>query len=362
MLLVGPAAAAEYPNCNERSDPDQAIADCSRWIEDVSQPSWAGHVLRGLAWQRKGDLARALADFDRAVEIDPGREDAWRSRGRAHLYNHDYDRAIHDLDRALRLKPQEERSYYLRGDAWREKGDHDKAIADYDAALRLNPQDAETLRYRGTQWTMKGDHDKAIADYDAALRLNPQDAETLRCRGDAWRRKGDPVRALADFDRAVAATPEGDSTSLSARGRLHLAAGRPAAAAADFAAAAAIKPDPYTAIWRYLAAARSDKQAAAVALRAGQAPGVRRDWPDPVIGFLIGDLTAQGLYAAARDPDARKATERRCEASYFQAQAYQLSGEGARARPLLEAAVKICPRSFFQYTEAMLELRRLAGR
>ena len=47
----------------------------------------------------------------------------------------DYDRAIADYNKALELDPKDATAYNNRGYAYRQKGDYDKAIADYDKAL-----------------------------------------------------------------------------------------------------------------------------------------------------------------------------------------------------------------------------------
>ncbi|CAN5364825.1 hypothetical protein BH10PSE10_BH10PSE10_05060 [soil metagenome] len=68
-------------------------------------------LTRGDDFSLKGDLDRAIADFDAALKVDPAFADALNSRGAA----------------------------------WRAKGDRRRALADFDAAIRLKP-DFETAR------------------------------------------------------------------------------------------------------------------------------------------------------------------------------------------------------------------------
>ena len=49
-------------------------------------------------------------------------------------------RAIADYDRAIQLNPAFADAYNNRGAAFRGKGDLDRAIADYQAALRIDPR------------------------------------------------------------------------------------------------------------------------------------------------------------------------------------------------------------------------------
>ena len=64
---------------------------------------------RGLAWQTKGDLDRAISDFTEAIQLEPkGKFDfkgvyAYANRGRARFYQGDYLAAVADLSTAAEL-------------------------------------------------------------------------------------------------------------------------------------------------------------------------------------------------------------------------------------------------------------------
>ena len=62
------------------------------------------------------------------------------NRGDSYQFKNDLDRAIADYDRALQLNPGFFLALNNRGSAYAEKGDLDRSIADYEAALRINPQ------------------------------------------------------------------------------------------------------------------------------------------------------------------------------------------------------------------------------
>jgi TPR repeat len=64
------------------------------------------HVDRGAIYQAEGDLDRAIADYDEAIEIDPNYANAFLTRANAYRGKHDLERAKQDLEVALRLDPQ----------------------------------------------------------------------------------------------------------------------------------------------------------------------------------------------------------------------------------------------------------------
>lgn len=67
------------------------------------------------------------------------------ARGDGHKSRGDIDRAIVDYDAALKADPKLADAHHNRGLAWRAKGDRRRALADFDAALRLRP-DFESAR------------------------------------------------------------------------------------------------------------------------------------------------------------------------------------------------------------------------
>ena len=68
------------------------------------------------------------------------------NRGYAYNETGDYDKAIADCDKAIELDPEDATAYRSRGDAYEEKGDYDKAIKDYDMVLQLIRKISELMR------------------------------------------------------------------------------------------------------------------------------------------------------------------------------------------------------------------------
>src|SRR5258708_4055212 len=80
-----PAAAQDAAACYFRlSSNDGIIAACSRMVDSGAYHG-RGLVLalgnRGLAFWAKGDLDHAVADFERAGQLDPTYRDAFASLG-----------------------------------------------------------------------------------------------------------------------------------------------------------------------------------------------------------------------------------------------------------------------------------------
>jgi len=123
-------------------------------------------------------------------------------KGYGYFTQSQWDQAIAEYSRAIEMDPKLAAAYNYRGSAYGEKGDYDKAIADLNMAIELAPALAENYRNRGIAFGKKGDYDKAIADFTTGIGLDPKDARAYYNRGAAYDKKGEKTKADADFAKA----------------------------------------------------------------------------------------------------------------------------------------------------------------
>jgi tetratricopeptide (TPR) repeat protein len=133
----------ERADCvNLQIHPDRRIVSCTRIIESaavVDRHTLAvAHHGRAVAYVHKHDFARALADFDDAVRLEPNNSGNHQNRGNLYDLMGDYDKAIADYNESIRLGPRPS-VYFDRGLARERHGDLEGAIADYLESARLNP-------------------------------------------------------------------------------------------------------------------------------------------------------------------------------------------------------------------------------
>ncbi|MFL6504906.1 MAG: tetratricopeptide repeat protein [Candidatus Udaeobacter sp.] len=122
----------------KNNDVDGAIADFNRAAELNPQDD-APYYNRAQARQLKNDKAGAIADYTKAIELGSTNPAAYNNRGNARAENKDRDGAIADYTRAIELKPDYARAYYNRAMLKKEKGDAAGADADFKRAQKLNP-------------------------------------------------------------------------------------------------------------------------------------------------------------------------------------------------------------------------------
>jgi len=85
----------------------------------------------------------------------------------------DLDGAIADYDKAIRLNPEYGAAYSGRARTRYRKGDLDGTITDYNEALRRNPRDAAALTSLAIAYKRRGHLDQALAALRRSLAVDP---------------------------------------------------------------------------------------------------------------------------------------------------------------------------------------------
>ena len=92
---------------SSNGDKAGAIADYTRAIT-LDPKNVNAYNNRGTEKQNAGDIAGALADFSRAIEINPLEPDPYYNRGTIYFLKHDWKKALSDLRRHDELNEEDE--------------------------------------------------------------------------------------------------------------------------------------------------------------------------------------------------------------------------------------------------------------
>ena len=93
------------------------------------------------------------------------------NQGAAFAEKGQYDRAIAYFNKAIEINPKLAEAYYNRGLVYKEKGQYDKAISDFTKAIEINPRHADAYYSRGVVYYYKKDYEKALDDFYKAQKL-----------------------------------------------------------------------------------------------------------------------------------------------------------------------------------------------
>ena len=136
-------ALDQWTTCSDTAGPsrDPQIAACTAVIRSRHPELAVAYYNRGHAYAEKSQPVRALADFERALELKPNYAEALLGRGEILAQKGKWRQAVWDYDRAIRLKPGFADAYVDRAIAFDTQHEYRRAIADFDQALRLRPND-----------------------------------------------------------------------------------------------------------------------------------------------------------------------------------------------------------------------------
>ena len=265
-------------NTSSRPDPAASGAE-SAASGPGDTPTADEYARRGAASLARQDTQSALADLDRACELEPGNGAFFAMRARVHAQRKDADSTLRDLDTALRLDPGLADARMERASLRHFKGQRDAALQDLStldgalppqsqirfamARLYENLEMPAAALAQWNQWMAAHRHDtalehaydgrcrmraelgieldKALDDCAEAVDADPKNPSHLDSRAWVWMRLDKLAKAKADFDRSLAIRPD-SADALYGRGLVQLRLGETAQAQADLAAARRITP------------------------------------------------------------------------------------------------------------------------
>jgi tetratricopeptide (TPR) repeat protein len=195
-------------------DGQEILIAANSLLEELIQKSTFPRALLAPIYSRRGntylsfkDYQQAIADFDRALELDPNFAFAYRNRGWAYYWLKEYQRAFADFNHTLELDPNDPYAYYRRGWAYARLKDYQQAIADFDRALELEPNFSWAHCGRGWAYYDQKDYQRALVDFNRALELDPNYTFASNGRGWVYYNLKAYQQALVDFNHVLELDP-----------------------------------------------------------------------------------------------------------------------------------------------------------
>ena len=122
----------------------------------------------GLEKYEQGDYLGAIADYSKAIEINPQDANAYSNRGVSKSDLKDYQGAISDYGKAIQIDPKNTEAYYNSGNAKYTLKGYREAIDYYSSAIAINPKYAIAYSARGISKELIADLKGACRDWRKA--------------------------------------------------------------------------------------------------------------------------------------------------------------------------------------------------
>lgn len=138
---------AESRQAFERGESKQAVELADRAVAADAKSVRAVYV-RGLLHEAMREHRRALADFNRALELNPRHADAYDHRGSEQFKLGRIDESIADFDKAIELDPARERGHWKRGISYYYAGRYDEGQKQFESYQTFDDNDVENAVWR----------------------------------------------------------------------------------------------------------------------------------------------------------------------------------------------------------------------
>ena len=184
--------------------PAHRILDLNKSLEIPEARQAKQFKERAAEYDRLGNHARAIADYNSSLAVQPDDAEALHSRGLAYELSGQSERAQQDYQRAIAINPQLSEEYIQRGITFGQMGNLRQSVASLTEGIRLAPQNADAYFNRGTSYFHLGDFENAIEDFSNVIRLSPTDEAAYYWRAVSHEEAGHKPEAIADYAQFLA--------------------------------------------------------------------------------------------------------------------------------------------------------------
>jgi len=164
-------------------------------------------VARGDTYSKKTDLTPAIAEYKRAIEMDPNDWKAHYQLAKAYETKYDRNSAIAELQYVIKLKPNDAGPYKELGDLFAAEYQYQPAINQYRKAVALKPDNVEFHQNLTEMMNITWQYDAALVEANVLLTLRPNDAKILRDYGWLLFLRGRDEASIAAMRRALSLDP-----------------------------------------------------------------------------------------------------------------------------------------------------------
>jgi protein O-mannosyl-transferase len=245
VIKMNPACWMAYNNLGNiytmNGAMDKAVANYQKALEIKPEYSEAQYNF-GNALLKIGRTDEAIFHYRKSLEIKSDFAEAWNNLGNALLKTGQINEAKACYEKALSINQNYVDAHTNIGVLLVKTGQNDEAIAHYQKALDINPNYGEAHFNLGNVLLKTGHSDEAIAHYRKSLEIKPGNDEAHCSLGILLAENGQTNEAITHFQKAIEINPNNDEAHYNF-GILLAQSGRTAEAIAQYQKALEINPN-----------------------------------------------------------------------------------------------------------------------
>ena len=181
--------------------PDAALASYKEALEFAEDGEDSEVFFNmGIAYKAKGELAKAAAEYERALELTPQYAEALNNLGNIRKDQKKYDEAIAHLESSIKVFPGNPKTHNNLGTVYGMKGNVNKAALYFAKAVRLEPSYIDARQNLGQAYQEQGRLDVAEKEFGEVLQITrgimlrqKKRLEAARVMVDQAKKPGSPL-------------------------------------------------------------------------------------------------------------------------------------------------------------------------
>jgi tetratricopeptide (TPR) repeat protein len=191
------AGQAQAPDEQRRTDAalkEEMFGVARQLLKDLPNDTDA-IALMGTVCNFYGNTAEAATWWQKCLEIDPRRADAYHAMALVAWRKSENQKAAELWRKALEINPNLQAMYYPYGEALLDMGKPEEAIAAAEKGLSIRPDDRETYLLLGKAYLQLKEYGKAADNYEKARQLRPADSWSYYGLAAVYARQGQADKA-----------------------------------------------------------------------------------------------------------------------------------------------------------------------
>jgi len=189
----------------------EALTELTKAIE-IYPDDPAYHDALGLAYLAKGMHKEALASMDRALSIDKGYSEAHVNKAAVYMDQRKWTDAIAETNKAVKniFYRTPEYAWYNMGLSYYSLGDTEKAIESYSKAVGANPSYAQAWYSMAVAYEKTNRTREAVQAYEKAVTAFPGYVDAYFNMGMALVKAKNRPGAVKAFEKVIEIAPESE--------------------------------------------------------------------------------------------------------------------------------------------------------
>ncbi len=174
----------------------------------VTRNNYIAFSNHGQALFKQGRVEEAIAEYEKAIGLEPNLDAARLGIGEALMQQGKLDDAIAQFAKVLELHPENSAARLQVGVLRGRQGKYEEAVTAFSEVLRRHPDDLAAHNNLGNVLTLEGKYDEAVEHFRKAVQIRPEHASSHNNLALAYKKLGRTADAIAEYREAMRLNPQ----------------------------------------------------------------------------------------------------------------------------------------------------------